>query len=304
MPCEYRISQKFYNFRSYRTGKLFYSPFKTAGGKDKIMNLEKIMNVLATRGIKSTPMRVVKNNTEFHGLRLCLPDNPTISPVVYYTAEDTTEIFLKKIDSVLNLGSVQINSSNLTNLDYVKDHIFLGIQRNSDDLYYLKKKWLNFELYLQIPLTVKGLDGIGTCKVTAKLLQALGTSEKDLWNFAFINSQSQYTIHSFGDGFFYFVDSSLKTAATALCCPEFFQNFCRTIYEPGCYILPSSTEDLIILPLSYLPYTAENMHRLADMVHTVNQEAVVSEIQLDPVVYYYNYYNNTIEIAATYEKEI
>ena len=110
------------------------------------MNLEKIMNVLSARGIKSTPMRVVKNNTEFHGLRLCLPDNPTISPVVYYTAEDTTEIFLKKIDSVLNLGSVQINSSNLTNLDYVKDHIFLGIQRNSDDLYYLKREYETFSV--------------------------------------------------------------------------------------------------------------------------------------------------------------
>lgn len=260
------------------------------------------MNVLANEGIESRPITVTKNNVVLTGLSLHTAANPKICPVVYYNTTDTTDSFLKKIRAVLALGPVQINSNDLTNLNYVKDHILLGIQRLSPDFSFLKRKFQNFEIYMKIPLNLKSPHSIVSCNVTSNLLHSLHISETELWNVAFKNSLNQFFFTTLPGQLLYMVTSNFKNGASALCFPDLFQKFCKEHNEDGCYILPSSVEELVILPESTMVYAHWEILELADLVHTINRESVDPEIQMDPVVYYYNRYSNTIKAVARHEE--
>ena len=68
--------------------------------------------------------------------------------------------------------------------------------------------------------------------------------------------------------------------------------------EEMCYILPSSTEEVIIVPGSF----GENFapEALAEMVSDVNHEQVAPQLQLDPTCYRFTTASGKIEIAATF----
>lgn len=277
-----------------------------------MLNIEKLEKELRNEGIESELITVVKNNVPCKGIRVITSENESISPVIYFSEQDTLESFLFKIHAVLELGDPQIDLKNLTNRKYVKEHITLGIQRKSANVSLVKKELLNLELYLKITLNLKNTNDVGTCKLNRELQNRLNVTEKELWEAAFANTVSHYSIKSMyemcgventDDCMMYVVTSSLQNAATALCFPELFSEFCAEKGEDGCYILPSSTEELIVLPQSAVKKAGMSVTDLANMVQSVNEEAVEPEIQLDPIVYYYNIGCNKIQIVATYQKE-
>ena len=64
--------------------------------------------------------------------------------------------------------------------------------------------------------------------------------------------------------------------------------------EDGCYILPSSVEELMVIPLSLAP---SDVQELADMVKSINESVVEDRIQLPAVAYRYSP-EKGIEIVA------
>lgn len=277
-----------------------------------MLNIEKVKEELRREGIESEQITIAKNNIECRGIRVITSDHPSISPVIYFSEQDTLESFLFKIHAVLSLDNPQIDVKKLTDLEYVKSHLTLGIQRKSTNTNLVKKDLLNLELFMKITLDIKNTDDIGTCKLNRELQNRLNVTEKELWEAAFANTVSHYSIKSMyemcgventDDCMMYVVTSSLQNAATALCFPELFSEFCAEKGEDGCYILPSSTEELIVLPQSAVKKAGMSVTDLANMVQSVNEEAVEPEIQLDPIVYYYNIGCNKIQIVATYQKE-
>ena len=275
-----------------------------------MLNIEKVKEELRREGIESEQITIVKNNVECKAIRVITANHPSISPVIYYSSEDTLESFLFKIHAVLDLGDPQVDFKNLTDFEYVKEHLILGLQRKSTNTNLVKKEILNLELYMKITLIIKNSDDIGTCKLNRELQNRLNVSEKALWEAAYENTVSHYSIKSMyqmcgiddnDDCMMYVVTSSLQNAATALCFPKIFNEFCIEKGESGCYILPSSLEELIVLPQSAVKKAGMSVTDLANMVQSVNVEAVEPEIQLDPVVYYYNQDSNEIKIVAKYE---
>lgn len=272
-----------------------------------MLNIEKLKKELRNEGIESELITVVKNNVECRGIRVITANHPSISPVIYYSSEDTLESFLFKIHAVLELGDPQIDLKNLTDWKYVKEHITLGIQRKSANVSLVKKELLNLELYLKITLNLKNTNDVGTCKLNRNLQEQLKVTEKGLWEAAYENTFKSYSIRNMyemcgventDDCMMYVVTSSLQNAATALCFPKLFKEFCADKGEAGCYILPSSLEELIVLPASAVERSGMCASYLANMVQSVNAEAVELEIQLDPVVYFYNACTNQIQIVA------
>ena len=277
-----------------------------------MMNIEKLKEILKEEGIESEQITITKNNVLCQAIRIILPGDPSVSPVVYYNSEETLESFLFKIRAVLDLGDPQVDFKNLTDFEYVKEHLILGLQRKSTNTNLVKKDILNLELYMKITLELKNTDEIGNCKLNRNLQEQLNVNEKELWEAAYENTFKSYSIRNMyelcgientDDCMMYVVTSSLQNAATALCFPALFKQFCAEKGEAGCYILPSSLEELIILPSSAVKKAGMCVMDLANMVQSVNEEAVEPEIQLDPIVYYYNIGCNKIQIVATYQKE-
>ena len=275
-----------------------------------MLNIEKLKEILKEEGIESEQITITKNNVLCQAIRIILPEHPSVSPVIYYNSEETLESFLFKIHAVLDLGDPQIDVKKLTDLDYVKSHLTLGIQRKSTNTNLVKKEILSLELYMKITLELKNTDEIGTCKLNRNLQEQLNVSEKELWEAAFANTVSHYSLKSMyqlcgiddnDDCMMYVVTSSLQNAATALCFPALFKKFCDEKGEDGCYILPSSIEELIVLPHSAVQRAGMRASDLANMVQSVNEEVVEPEIQLDPVVYFYDCTLNEIDIISVYQ---
>lgn len=275
-----------------------------------MLNIEKLKEILKEEGIESEQITITKNNVLCQAIRIILPEHPSVSPVIYYNSKETLESFLFKIHAVLDLGDPQIDVKKLTDLEYVKSHLTLGIQRKSTNTNLVKKEILNLELYMKITLELKNTDEIGTCKLNCNLQEQLNVSEKELWEAAFANTVSHYSLKNMyqmcgiddnDDCMMYVVTSSLQNAATALCFPKLFEKFCIEKREAGCYILPSSLEELIVLPASAVERSGMCASSLANMVQSVNAEAVEPEIQLDAVAYYYSTESNDIQIVAEYE---
>lgn len=159
-----------------------------------MMNIEKLKEELRREGIESEQITVVKNNVECRGIRVITTNHPSISPVIYYSSEDTLESFLFKIHAVLELGDPQIDLKNLTDWKYVKEHITLGIQRKSANVNLVKKELLNLEVYLKITLDLKNTNDVGTCKLNRNLQEQLKVTEKGLWEAAYENTFKSYSI--------------------------------------------------------------------------------------------------------------
>lgn len=275
-----------------------------------MLNIEKLKKELRNEGIESELITVVKNNVPCKGIRVITSENESISPVIYFSEQDTLESFLFKIHAVLDLGDPQIDLKNLTDWKYVKEHITLGIQRKSANVSLVKKELLNLELYLKITLNLKNTNDVGTCKLNRNLQEQLKVTEKGLWEAAYENTFKSYSIRNMyemcgventDDCMMYVVTSSLQNAATALCFPKLFKEFCADKGEAGCYILPSSLEELIVLPHSAVQRAGMRASDLANMVQSVNEEVVEPEIQLDPVVYFYDCTLNEIDIISVYQ---
>ena len=277
-----------------------------------MLNIEKLTEVLKAEGLESEQITIVKNNVPCTGIRVINPDTPSVSPIIYYNEQETLESFLFKIHAVLSFGNPQIDISRLTNLEYVKENLILGVQKLSNNTTLVKKQVLNLEVFMKITLDLKNTNDIGTCKLNRELQQHLKIAEQELWEIAYKNTYQNFSIRSMyemcgipnsDDSIMYVVTSADQNAATALCFPDLFKKFCAEKGESGCYILPSSTEELIIIPASAVECNGMCSTNLAFLVNTVNVEMVEPQIQLDPVVYYYNIHSNIIQISATYQEE-
>lgn len=95
----------------------------------------------------------------------------------------------------------------------------------------------------------------------------------------------------------------LQEGACILAFPEVFRSYCTEHSEEQLIILPSSTQEVIILPGSGLNQYL-SVEDLTGMVASVNEAEVDPKLQLDPVVYRYSLAADHVEIAGTAEKEV
>ncbi len=268
-------------------------------------HIDNLIKELQGQGIKAEKVDVVKNGVNCNGLRLKTSDNDSVCPVVYYTDYVSEDDIKKRIYDAVYGKRLQINIDVLTSWDYVKNHVYVGIQRQGkEDL--VKRNFLNLELVIRVYLDSDRERG--TVKVTDGFLKAIGeVTEDEIWERAIENSRALYRIRSMSsvlgldddgcDGLYVATSDNLIDAASVICYSEYFRQFCEDHDCNSCYILPSSTQEMLILPAGFSG-RMEDVQMMADMVMDINRSQVDPLIQLDPCCYRYSIETDTVEIAA------
>lgn len=262
-------------------------------------NLELIKKELELRGIKAELIEVCKNGVNRIGF--CLVTGKECSPVVYYSPGEKLDDFIARIEDILR-ADPEIDVAQLFDRESVRTELFVTVQKASAEQI-VKKKLLNIEAVLCVKVCTNG-GMIGRVKVTERLLSMIGLSVDDAWDDASRNMASKFCVRSineilgvddFGAPPFYVVMATDPgyDGAAALCFPDVFGEFCRERRLTAVLILPSSTQEVLIVPEGESPdYLA-----LVDMVRSVNT-IVDPEIQLKPAVYRYDFFDNGIDIVA------
>lgn len=266
-----------------------------------------VVEMLRQSGINSEPITVTKNGIRCMGIRVVDPEHPSISPIVYYSPEETVEAIVEKVRMLQDAGTPDISIDQITDPAYVAANVYMTIQRISDDGEdVLKQDCLNLELVLRIPLQL-GISK-GSVKVNKAFLERTGIAENAIWQMARDNMRETFVIDSmaatlglpeeFAPDIPFYVCSTddRMNGATALAFPEIFRNFCMHVEAAGCWIIPSSTEEVLLIPYGAIDVDPEC---LASMVEEINGNVVDPLLQLDPCAYAYDMDKDMVQIAAT-----
>lgn len=265
------------------------------------MYLDNCIKELELNGVVAERVTINKNGAPFEGLRLGGND-VGIHAVIYPTRENNLEDIVSLAKTAMANIPDETSWKVLSDWGYVRKNMRVAVQKHStDDVY--KKDYLNLELIMRVHLDFEGTSA--STKVGASLAKMLGVSETDLWKTAMDNCSSSYQIRSLSEVVgmssdancpLYVVTSpNTNDGAGALAFPHVFRSFCMEHAEQFCYILPSSTEEVLIVPGSS---ALSDPQDLANMVRDINGSIVYPTIQLPAVAYQYRLDTDKIEIVA------
>ncbi len=204
----------------------------------------------------------------------------------------------------------------LTDPEYVKKHLRLYVQRrDTKQKDELKRHVLNLDLVMKVGIDfMESNDTTSNVVVSSNLLGLSGLSEDEAWEVAEQNTASESIVGSMSNILFgsddmpsmFFIATtknkdgrlSYSNGGALLAIKKTFRDFCRNLGVDACAILPSSTQELLLIPENDdMPAT---YHDLANLVRDVNASGVTDpRIALDPVAYRYDLNTDSIEIAAT-----
>ena len=269
------------------------------------LHIENLTKQLREHGIETEQIEVVKNGIPCMGLRIITDGH--VSPVVYYSLQETLEDLISRINDAMK-STPMFDVGVLTNREYVLNHLFIAVQKRStaeNDL--VKRSILNIDGVLRINVICPEIDGCGSLKVTGQILEMAGITEEEAWESALRNMVSTFTVRSLSeaigimtgdnDPFSVCTTDTGMNGAASLFFPEVFEVYCKRHNRKTCLILPSSTQEVLILDDERVPESF-SYRDLANMVFEVNCAEVDPVIQLDPVVYRYSMDTNAIEIVA------
>lgn len=277
----------------------------------KMRNFEnRIVETLRNEGIKveAEEIEIVKNGIPCKGIRIC-KEGSNICPVVYYSEQDTYEQIMFRIQTALESDVPHDSIKLLNDLNYVRNNVFLAVQKQSKEEI-VKKEYLNLELFMRIMLDLGGPAGAGSVKVTPGLVAQLSIMEDDLWDYAAANSLKEASIRSMAEvlglpdtdgeqSLYVATTGQLTGGASVLYFPEIFHAFCEDHGEEACYMLPSSTEEILVLRETSLDNGRLTVNDLVRMVETINEDQVDPILQLEPAVYRYSIDSDEINVVAT-----
>ena len=273
----------------------------------KMRNFEKgILEALKKEGVDAEQVTVTKNGVPCKGFRIITSDGQ-VSPVVYFSEEETISEFVARVHRIMAEKLPEIPTQKMTDWKYVRDNIFLSLgKRGTEEV--VKKQYLNLELQIRLRLDL-GPDQSGTIRVTEKLIEATGVSEEDFWKAAEKNTASAAFICSMAellglyadnDDTLYVATTHLPGGASVLYLSDLFRQYCEEHGEGMCYILPSSTEEVIVIAGSKLRDDMD-VSDLAYMVNEINTAQVDPILQLEPVVYQYTVSSREIKMICKAE---
>ena len=267
-----------------------------------------ILEALKTEGVDAEQITVTKNGVPCKGIRIITGDGQ-VSPVVYYSEEETITEFVARVRRIMNKKMPSIRLQQMTDWKYVKKNLFLSLAKRSDESV-VKRPYLNLELQIRLRLDLDA-DMTGSIRVTDSLVEATGVSEEEFWTAAEKNTADAACVCSMmellgldgstDDDMLYVATTHLQGGASVLYLPELFRQYCEEHDETECYILPSSTEEVIIVAGTTVGRHMD-VSDLAYMVRQINADQVDPVIQLEPVVYRYCLNSNAIELVCKAEE--
>ncbi len=252
---------------------------------------------------------VKNNNVRQTGLSVILPDN-RISPIVYLepffeslNKGEALETILGDISDALKKGcpALDIESEKLWDFSSVKDRIIFRLVNKDNNEAFLSgiphRIIADLALIYCIDL-ISGEGGCATAKITDQMMEAYGTDEDELYSLALRNTPERrpfvfQPLQNILSGFLgegnvtedaintsMYVASNLQNMGGAAV--VIYKDFDRRARETlgDYYILPSSTEEVIVIPKSNM-----GVGMLKDMVREINRNEVAPEQVLSDNVY-------------------
>ena len=265
------------------------------------MYLENCKRELLNNGLEAEIISVNKNGIPREGLRIGGME-AGIHPIIYPKVEDSLEDVVNQAKIALENIPDEANWRVLSDWEYVRRNVRVSVQKHGTDQVF-KRDCINLEMIMRVVLDIEGMSA--STKVGPPLAKMLGVSERDLWDTAMDNCSSSYQIRSLSEivgmstdaecPLYVVTSPDTNDGAGALAFPHVFRDFCMEHSEQNCYILPSSTEEVLVIPGSSALTKPQD---LADMVKTINNEIVDPTIQLPAVAYQYQLDTDRIEIVA------
>lgn len=266
-----------------------------------MMNIDNLTCMLMEEDIQIEPVENIKNGISCKGFSI-LTDG-IVRPIVYYSSEDTTETLLERIKRAKQNTMPDFDINCLFTRDNLQKHVRLCIQRRGTEQI-VKRIYLDTELIvkLYIPTTQ---DETGSIKLTEKMLAMANVKVDEVFEWAISNTDSLLKMESLNDlvgipdvpgAPMFFVASTVDKldGGSALAYPKIFKHFCETMNLPSCLILPSSTQEILILEETGY----EDINSLAELVSEVNECCVDNTIRMNPTVYRYILEDNMVYIAT------
>ncbi len=263
----------------------------------------KIKDALMAAGINCEEFETVKNGVTCTGYKIITSDS-VISPVIYHSQDETVEAFVDRAKCLLNIPAPHINIHDILSRNYVLENTYICAQKPSrEDI--IKYSCMNFEVYYRIE--VQFGSNLGSIKVNKSILDEAGVSQEELIVAARKNSlrescfrpmtevlglpeEMQDTVPLYVGTY-----SHMAHGAGLLALPEAFHDYAISNGISRCIILPSSTEELIIVSDEY---QSSDYAEYVEMVRQTNAEQVEDVLQMSPAVYVYDDATRTIEMVA------
>ena len=269
-------------------------------------HIEKVREELRARGIEAgiEEIEVIKNAVPCTGIRIITPGQPQVSPVIYYSAEETVETVVDRILDVMEVQKPACDLSLLSDPDYVRSNLYVTVtHRHGEAENVLRREYLNLDQIMKLVVGKSEDTGDYVVKVTEDLVRMFGIDEEEAWGYAMRNSESTACIKNIAEFLGFMGGDPLpmyiatcnggNDGASVLSFPDLFRVFCDEHGLEALTILPSSTQEVIVLPEEGVPARKA----LAAMVEEINDSIVDPLLQLDPVVYRYAYADNAIFMA-------
>lgn len=259
---------------------------------------------------------VTKGNTTLTGISI---GNGTFKPTVYM--EHFENMFREKgyeavaremIDICKNAEIPSISVSEMTSLDFVKDHLIVCVSPVGTNNEYVTIPYLDLELYFRV--VIEQGDNIGTYKITEKMLNEWGLTKEELLDY----DNNVYTCQSMSDvmkesmreeGYSeeevemmfgsdyeeigqHVVGNKLKMYGASVIYKKEILKSIADKCESNLFILPSSIHELLIIPTDINEYVCKE--DIDSMVKNVNE----TEVKLEEVLadHAYIFHRDTMEI--------
>ena len=264
------------------------------------MRTELLTKALREEGIYAEPENTVKNGVSRKGLRLRTvgeENNEGLFPIIYPGPTEPVKEFVCRAKRALD-NLPDIDRTEIFNKRYVRENVFVAVQKKGQQNV-LKRDLMNLEMVVRLQVTPEA-----TMVIPDWFPESVDMDPEEIWDCAMRNSD-EFDVQSMAymlgipivDDVNLFVVTSRKHPCFGAAALAYLNVFEKAALAIGCdrvYILPSSTQELILVPDSdFNPDTIT----MAGMVKDINASQVAPEIQLEAAVYIYDLERGCIEIA-------
>ena len=270
------------------------------------MTEQNLIDELKERGYNDISVSdVVKNGVNLRGLTI-RQKNSRIAPIIYiddilseYENSVVAADLIENIYSSHQSFDLGCDVEELTNPDFIKERVHIGVQKASDQP--LIKRQSIFEGIEQFLFIAgnRSEEGRWSVKLNPQIVSASGLDVEELWEIGEENTYSEFSIETLADVLsgilnddtlelgdsvpMYIVSNKDKlNGASCACDAEHINAWAHERgYSRLCF-LPSSTHEMIIVPVSDDSFNLEEMSR---RVKEVNETQVQPQDRLTDRAY-------------------
>lgn len=244
--------------------------------------INKVTRELINRGYNADIVTTTKNGVQFTGIALSKANaNARLTPVFYkeeYWDIMPVSMIADTLEELYRNTHAPHFNGNLEDPDFLRANTKICVQpKGNEDI--LKRNFLDLEVYLRCSID----DGY-SFKVKPEM------EVEGLFECAALNTRRDTEIIKFGGVMNITTNADKLFGAGCLYCTDIFADFCKANNLKGCFIIPSSIHELILVADD----DTNQQGKFDAMVKDANRDVVEDTEYLSDHAYYYSLTTNTI----------